>query len=156
MIKWLAPQPDIHDTQTQNALYELVADFGEFYGYALRLDSHLTLGTDRSENWLKMKHDLSVERAHQLYDGDTPTPDELQKLIDWQIKRAFELNESDHIATLWLCRNSDINEIVAIEGWSNTLDTELKFKWIGRYPDEGSTIQHLNELYIVSMDDPAS
>ena len=41
-------------TLSQNALYELVADFGEVIGIGLRRDSHLLRGVDDPGNWLSL------------------------------------------------------------------------------------------------------
>lgn len=139
---------------TQNELYELVADFGEVYGTALRRDSYLTRGIDWPENWLNIDHVIGEHRAELLCNGQvTPTQDEMRGLIRWQVERALDLQDPDVTPTLWFCHNNDDDEIFVIEGWGDSLTVELKFKLIGRFPDETTAIKELKRQYIFSVED---
>lgn len=139
---------------TQNELYDLVADHGEAYGPALRRDSYLARGIDWPENWLKIAHHISETRAHLLCHGlATPTPDEMKYLIRWQVEKALDEQNPDIVPTLWLCRHMEDDELIAVEGWGASLHTELKFKLIGRYPDETTAIKDLRKLYLFDSDE---
>jgi hypothetical protein len=139
---------------TENDLYELVADYGQVYGPALRRDIYLARGVDWPRNWLEISNEIGEARAEALSEGlSTPTSSELQSLIRWQVDRALEDEDPALVATLWLCQKVSDDDVIAVEGWGASLYTELKFKLIGHYPDETSAIKDLRLLYIFSVTD---
>lgn len=139
---------------TENDLYELVADCGHVYGPALRRDIYLAKGVDWPRNWLEIADEIGETRAEALSNGTiTPSPVELKQLIRWQVDRALDDENPDLIATIWLCQKAPDEDVIAVEGWGASLNTELKFKLIGHYPDETSAIKDLRALYIFSVTD---
>jgi len=139
---------------TQNELYELVAEFGEAYGTALRRDSHVARGIDWPENWLKIGHVIGEERAAHLYAGTpSPTLEEMKFWFSWQVENAMDQQDPGITPTLWLCESKEDDEILAVESWGRFLQTELVFRLRGRYPDETSGIKDLKTLYYFSGDE---
>lgn len=139
---------------TENELYELVADFGHVYGTALRRDIYLAKGLDWPQNWLEIADEIGETRAEMLSEGlSPPTPAEMQSVIRWQVDRALDYEDPDLVATVWLCQKSADDDVIAVEGWGTSLNTELKFKLIGHYPDETSAIKDLRSRYIFSVTD---
>lgn len=139
---------------TQNEIYEMVADFGEVYGTALRRDSYLTRGIDWPENWLALGGTIGDERAEQLSEGQhTPTQDELRCLIRWQIEHALAEENPSITPTIWLCQKDRDDAVVAIEGWGDSISTELKFVFIGRYCDEFEAVNAIRKSYIFDADE---
>lgn len=139
---------------TENELYEMVADFGEVYGTGLRRDSYLARGIDWPENWLETVDEIGLDRAKELRAGVvTPSHSELRSLICWQINQALTEANPEITPTIWLCHTPEDDDVLAIEGWGNSLHTELKFRLIGRYPDETTAIIAIRKNYIISIDD---
>ena len=142
-----------HGSMSENELYEIVADLGEFQGIALRRDSHLVRSIDWPDNWLEIADDIGEARAETLRIGTaTPSDAELRRLIRWQIDRALDDQNPEITPSIWFCRNDD-EEILAVEGWGNDLRTFLRFRCIGCYPNEISARQALAAFYIFSSDD---
>jgi hypothetical protein len=100
-----------------NDLYELVADYGEFYGMALRRDSHLLRGVDLTENWLDIVEIIGEERAQDLSEGKTvPTHIELSYLTRWQAAQALQAENDAIVCGIWLCQPDADDVVFAIEG----------------------------------------
>lgn len=139
---------------TQNEIYEMVADFGEAYGTALRRDSYLVRGIDWPENWLALPDIVTEERAELLSAGHlTPTPEEFKSLIQWQVEKALSEENPSITPTIWFCQTHPDSDVIAIEGWGDSMATELKFVEIGRYADRFDALKELQKLYIFSVDD---
>ena len=151
-MKLISIDPDVHNEQSQNALYELLADLGEVYARALRRDSPFMRGIDIPENWLELSPQIAEARAKVLFEGANPTKAELQLLIQWQVTHALEQLDPDVIPTLWICHSHDSAECVVIESWGDTLETQLILKWIGRYSDINAAHHAIDTLYVTSKD----
>lgn len=139
---------------TENELYELVADHGRAFGSAVRRDCYLAKGVDRPENWLEIIDEIDETRAEALSAGlCIPTSSELRCLIRLQIDRALDDDNPELVATIWLCQMTIDDDVIAVEGWGTSLNTELKFRLIGRYPDETSAIRAVRSEYIFNSDE---
>jgi hypothetical protein len=129
---------------TQNELYELVAEHGEFYGMSLRRDSYLLRGVDQPESWLEIADEIGEDRARLLSEGAVdPLEIELSHLIRWQADQALAEENDAIVPAIWLCQPDDDSNIIVIEGWGRSIDTELKFVLIGRYPTEIDAIHEI-------------
>ena len=138
----------------QNSLYELVADYGEVYGTALRRDSFLLKTVDHPDHWLKLSDAIGFERAQQLATGtDQPSSLEMQAMIFWQVEQALQTGDIHKTPVLWLCPLHDTSEVLAVESWDDKMDVELKFKLIGKYKNRSAAIDDLNTHYIFNACD---
>ncbi len=138
---------------SQNALYELVADFGEVIGIGLRRDSHLLRGVDDPGNWLKLADNIGRDRAAKLKGNSVePSSVEVQHLIRWQVKNALDHLNAEMTPTIWLCQSDD-GQVLAIEGWGDAIDVELIFCMIGRYPSRAHALDQIKRLYVFDVDD---
>lgn len=139
---------------TQNEIYEMVADHGEVYGTALRRDSYLVRGIDWPENWLALPDIMTEERAEQLSEGlSAPTSEEFKSLIRWQVEKALIEENPNITPTIWFCQTDPDSGVIAVEGWGDSMSTELKFVQIGRFADRFEALKELHKLYIFSVDD---
>lgn len=139
---------------TENDLYELVADCGYVYGPALPRDIYLANGVDWPRNWLEVADEIGDARAEALSDGlSTATSTELHHLIRWQVDHALDAEDPALVATIWLCQKTPDDDVFAVESWGTSLNTELRFNLIGRYPDRTLAIKGLRSLYIFDSSD---
>jgi hypothetical protein len=140
-------------TLSQNALYELVADFGEVIGIGLRRDSHLLRGIDDPRNWLKLTDEIGRDRASKLKSNSVDaSSSEVQHLIRWQVKNALDHLNAEMTPTIWLCQSDD-GQVLAIEGWGDAIEVELIFCMIGRYPSRTHALDQIKLLYVFDVDD---
>ena len=139
---------------TQNELYELVADFGEVCGTALRRDSSLARGIDWPENWLEVADAIGEARAETLSEGrDAPTATELRHLIRWQVGRALLEENSEVTPTIWFCQPDAESDVLVVEAWGVFMRTKLTFRLIGRYPTQIDAAHELKKDYLFDVDD---
>lgn len=140
-------------TLSQNALYELVADFGEVIGIGLRRDSHLLRGVDDHRNWLKLTDEIGRDRASKLKSNSVDaSSSEVQLLIRWQVKNALDHLNAEMTPTIWLCQSDD-GQVLAIEGWGDAIEVELIFCMIGRYASRTHALDQIKLLYVFDVDD---
>ncbi len=138
----------------QNSLYELTAEYGEVYGYALPRDSYLLKTVDTPDNWLKLCDRIGCDRAHQLAKGDgMADANELQALFGWQADHALNIADASVTPVIWLCNMNDTGEVIAVESWDDSMEVELKFRMIGKYKSKSSAIDHLEQHYIFNACD---
>ena len=133
----------------QNSLFELTAEYGEVYGTALPRDSYLLKVVDYQENWIRLSYQIGSDRANALTNGLVkPEPWELKAMIRWQVDQALDIADTSVTPIIWLCHINDTGDIVAIESWDHSMDVELKFRFIGRFKNYSSAIEHLHQHYI--------
>ena len=137
---------------TQNDLYELVADFGEFICTGLKRDHYLARMIEGPEAWLMLADIVGDERAACLKnDPDQATAFEINTLIQRQIHEALDEQDPDITPALWMCE-SDNGQITLIEGWGEELTIELRFCVIGQYPSREDALDDLHRHYFTKLD----
>lgn len=136
---------------TENDLFELVADFGEFICIALRRDHYLSRMIDAPEKFVSLAEIIGHERAAFLKDHpESATETEVRSLIEKQIHEALDAQNPEITPTIWLCE-SDNGQITMIEGWGEDLNTYLSFRVVGHYASRESALDDLHRLYFTNL-----